>query len=278
MRKVGLPFALILLCVASVCAQQEPAAPANSGDLNTSPAPPSPDKEGVYAIGPGITGPILARPAIAGPPEVVAACSPDLTLVSAVIAVDGTANVRNVYHSRNSKCEAAAISAVKESAFQPGLLNNHPIPVLVCIGVPFLNHIKSPAPEIQACPRDEGNEELRQCPASPPRDTESGENSARSSIEITPPKLQNQPEAEFPDESRRAIKKQHIKDFEAISVLSLIVDVNGMPQNLCLLRPAGYGLDPKAAEAVRRYRFDPARKDGKPVPVQITVEVDFKLY
>jgi hypothetical protein len=230
----------------------------------------------------------LAHPAVAGPLELVAACSPDLTLVSAVIAVDGTANVRKVYHSRNSTCEAAAISAVKESAFQPGLLNNHPVPVLVCIGVPFLNHIKSPAPDIQACPRDEGseelrprvegNEELRQCPPSPVRDPGSGESSAGSLIKITPPKPLKQPEAEFPDESRRAIKKQHIKDFEAISILSLIVDVNGMPRDLCLVRPAGYGLDPKAAEAVRRYRFDPARKDGTPVAVQITVEVEFKLY
>ncbi len=278
MRRVGLPFALILLCVASAGAQQELAAPANSGDLNTSPAPPSPDKEGVYAVGPGITGPILAHPAIAGPPEVVAACSPDLTLVSAVIAVDGTANVRTVYHSRNSKCEAAAITAVKESAFQPGLLNNHPVPVLVCIGVPFLNHIKSPAPDLQSCPRDEGNEELRQCPASPVRDTESGENSTKSLIGITPPKPLHHPEAEFPDELLRALKKKHVKDFEAVSVLSLIVDVSSMPQDLCLLRPAGYGLDHKAAEAVRRYRFDPARKDGKPIPMQITIEVDFKLY
>ena len=192
--------------------------------------------------------------------------------------MDGTANVRNVYHSRNSKCEAAAISAVKESAFQPGLLNNHPVPVLVCIGVPFLSHIKSPAPELQSCPREEGSEELRPCPANPARDTGSGENSAKSLIGITPPKPLHQQEAEFPDELLRALKKQHIKDFEAVSVLSLIVDVSGVPQDLCLLRPAGNGLDPKAAEAVRRYRFDPARKDGKPIAMQITIEVDFKLY
>jgi protein TonB len=38
------------------------------------------------------------------------------------------------------------------------------------------------------------------------------------------------------------------------------------------------GLDEKAMEAIRRYRFKPAMKDGKPVAAAITVEVDFRLY
>jgi len=40
----------------------------------------------------------------------------------------------------------------------------------------------------------------------------------------------------------------------------------------------GMGLDEKALEAVRRYRFKPAMKDGRPVAVIMTVEVDFRLY
>jgi protein TonB len=38
------------------------------------------------------------------------------------------------------------------------------------------------------------------------------------------------------------------------------------------------GLDEKAIEAVKQYRFKPAIKDGKPVMVNVTVEVNFKLY
>jgi protein TonB len=37
-------------------------------------------------------------------------------------------------------------------------------------------------------------------------------------------------------------------------------------------------LDQKAIDAVRQWRFDPAKKDGRPVAVQISVEVSFKLY
>jgi TonB family protein len=38
------------------------------------------------------------------------------------------------------------------------------------------------------------------------------------------------------------------------------------------------GLDERALEAVKLWRFEPSRKDGQPVPVQINVEVNFRLY
>ena len=45
-----------------------------------------------------------------------------------------------------------------------------------------------------------------------------------------------------------------------------------------MVRGLGFGLDAKAMEAVKQWRFDPALKEGKPVNVQISVEVDFRLY
>jgi protein TonB len=45
-----------------------------------------------------------------------------------------------------------------------------------------------------------------------------------------------------------------------------------------IVRSVGMGLDEKALEAVRTWRFDPARKDGQAVAVQINVEVSFRLY
>jgi len=95
---------------------------------------------------------------------------------------------------------------------------------------------------------------------------------------VTPPKPKYTPEAEFSDDARREIKKQGIKDFEGVSILSFVLDVNGVPQGLCLKKPAGYGLDVQAAKAVWKYRFAPATKDGTPVPMRLTVEVNFKIF
>src|ERR1035437_1331409 len=81
-----------------------------------------------------------------------------------------------------------------------------------------------------------------------------------------------QPEAEFSDEARRA-------KYQGLCLISVIVDAQGNPQNPKVVRALGMGLDEKAMEAVRKYKFKPAMKDGKtPVPVMITVEVNFRLY
>ena len=58
----------------------------------------------------------------------------------------------------------------------------------------------------------------------------------------------------------------------------MIVDPNGTPQQVKVTRKLGMGLDEKAIEAVRKWKFEPAMKDGKPVAVQISVEVNFRLY
>ena len=80
------------------------------------------------------------------------------------------------------------------------------------------------------------------------------------------------PEAEFSDEARRA-------KYQGVCLVSLIVDAQGNPQNPRVIRALGMGLDEKALEAVRRYKFKPALKDGRtPVPVMITIEVNFRLY
>jgi TonB family protein len=89
---------------------------------------------------------------------------------------------------------------------------------------------------------------------------------------VTGPVPLNSVEAEFSDEARRA-------KYQGVCLISLIVDAQGNPQNPRVVRALGMGLDEKALEAVRKYKFKPAMKDGKtPVPVMITVEVNFRLY
>jgi len=89
---------------------------------------------------------------------------------------------------------------------------------------------------------------------------------------VSAPVPLNSVEAEFSDEARRA-------KYQGVCLISLIVDAQGNPQNPRVVRALGMGLDEKAIEAVRKYKFKPALKDGRtPVPVMITVEVNFRLY
>jgi TonB family protein len=89
---------------------------------------------------------------------------------------------------------------------------------------------------------------------------------------VSAPTVLHSVEAEFSDEARRA-------KYQGVCLISLIVDTQGNPQNIRIARALGMGLDEKAIEAIRQYKFKPAMKDGKtPVPVMITIEVDFRLY
>jgi protein TonB len=80
-----------------------------------------------------------------------------------------------------------------------------------------------------------------------------------------------QPEPEFSEEARKA-------KFMGVVTVSIIVDATGKPQNVRVTRGVGMGLDEKAIEAVKQYRFKPATENGKPVAVYLNVEVNFEIF
>ena len=89
---------------------------------------------------------------------------------------------------------------------------------------------------------------------------------------VLAPVPRNSVMAVYTDEARRA-------KLQGVALVSVIVDVQGNPQNAQIVRGLEMGLNEKALEAVRKYRFKPAMLDGKtPVPVMITIEINFRLY
>jgi TonB family protein len=88
---------------------------------------------------------------------------------------------------------------------------------------------------------------------------------------VTPPALTYSVDAKFSKKAKDA-------KYQGVSVVSCIVDTHGMPQHVRTVRKLGMGLDEKALEAVRQYRFKPGTLNGKPVAVVITIEVNFHIY
>jgi protein TonB len=88
---------------------------------------------------------------------------------------------------------------------------------------------------------------------------------------VSDPVLIYKVDPEFSEEARKA-------KFMGIVTVNLVVDQNGNPQNVHLLRGVGMGLDEKALEAVKQYKFKPARYNGKAVAVQVNVEVNFQIF
>jgi TonB family protein len=78
------------------------------------------------------------------------------------------------------------------------------------------------------------------------------------------------PEPEYSEEARKA-------KWQGAVLLQLVVDENGVPQEIKVVRSLGLGLDQKAIEAVQKWRFKPGLKDGKAVPVSANIEVNFRL-
>jgi TonB family protein len=90
---------------------------------------------------------------------------------------------------------------------------------------------------------------------------------------VTAPVPLNAVEAQFPA-SGKSLKM----GFNAIVLVGMIVDGNGMPQNVHIQRSYNAAFDAEAIKAAEQYRFKPAMRSGEPVAVSISVEVQFRKY
>lgn len=102
-------------------------------------------------------------------------------------------------------------------------------------------------------------------------DAASVDNPCKVGGAIKPPKPLSTPDPHYEPLAQK-------NKYQGTSVLWLVIDENGQPQRIKIVRAQGFGLDEKAVEAVSGWRFKPATREGKAIPVQIDVEVNFRLY
>jgi TonB family protein len=87
---------------------------------------------------------------------------------------------------------------------------------------------------------------------------------------ITTPSVVFRIEPEYTEEARRA-------KYQGSVLLLVLVDSEGSVREVRVIRSLGLGLDEKAVEAARQWKFKPAMRAGKPVPSTTTIEFSFRL-
>ncbi len=88
---------------------------------------------------------------------------------------------------------------------------------------------------------------------------------------VSAPRAIYSPDPDYSEEARKA-------KYQGTVVLFVVVGADGRPHDIRIQRSLGLGLDEKAIEAVRTWKFEPAKKDGQAVAVQVNIEVNFRLY
>jgi TonB family protein len=263
MCKSATLLALLAVMASTACAQQELPPSADNGPMQIKPAPPRPDKDGIYAVVPGIVSPIVTeRAAAVYPADTGPGPIDGYSLLNLVIDSNGIPSGIQVIQSHGLSFDAAAIQAVKQTQFQPGTLDSKPVPVRVYARVRFFEDQRPAYPRIIIRLAPTGGFGFAQRP---------DRNRFTSRPYDKPPVATYTPAAQYSEQARKA-------KFNGIVIVSILITEEGIPIDPQITRPVGMGLDEKAIESVLQYRFTPAMKDGAPVEACISVEVNFRLY
>lgn len=88
---------------------------------------------------------------------------------------------------------------------------------------------------------------------------------------VAAPKATSTPEPKYSAIAR-------YEKFQGTVVVNVIIGTDGTVRNIRIVRPLGLGLDEAAQSTIQTWRFRPATRDGKPVAVEMNIEVAFNLY
>lgn len=282
MRRVRVIAPFVLLAT-GYCAGQEAAPPAHS-PLDDA----QPERVKVYAVGPGVTAPVLLPLALSPLPNENCKKKVDGKVVLSLL-VDTAGRPRNIMFLKplGTDVDRFALQIVGADRFRPGTREGAPVVVGQSLEVgmqacaeqtkdsagkkTFLVKLRSwPSQKFGALPQTPGDAGLTSS------DTNRKEYIGDSDINhvgrgVSAPVPLNDVGAVYTDEARNA-------RVNGDCLLSLIVDRNGMPQDIQVVRGLDYGLQENAVAAVEKYRFKPAMKNGEPVPVKLEVTVSFRIY
>jgi TonB family protein len=101
-------------------------------------------------------------------------------------------------------------------------------------------------------------------------DSSHSDRNAEAASATTPPAVIYRVDPEYSEEARKA-------KYSGAVELRVDVDASGRVTNAAVIHSLGLGLDEKAIEAAKQWRFRPAMKDGKPIDSQVLIDLNFRL-
>jgi TonB family protein len=215
-------------------------------------AAPQPESAKPMRVSAGVmAGQVLSRVNPIYPPDAKAAHLEGAVVLHAVISKTG--EVRDLYVvSGPDELQASALDAIGQWIYKPYLLNGQPTEVETTITVNY--KLDDPA--------------------------DSQSQNDESATGVVPKKIGGSVSAPVliysvePDYTAQA-KADKVG---GIVLINFWVDEQGRPEHVRVRRGLGEGLDEKAVEAVKQYRFKPAMEGGKPVLAELNIEVNFKIF
>jgi TonB family protein len=284
---------ILLVCLVGVaCAQSVPPSSASAaGDgqqqLASSALAGLSATQNVFHAGSGVIAPELIVPQI--PIERVHHCEKldGKPIIALVVDANGNPASPLVTQPADGKLNEAALTLVVRDRFRPGTHDGVPAAIAVEIEV-TLKTCARYAPQgngvfILASLREEPVQKLT---VSPPVSPEIAKalsetpNAAalagrrqldQQSGPVVAPVPLNAPTAHYTDAAKRA-------KIMGDCLVRIVVDAYGNPKNPVVVKGLDPGLDQEAIKSVMQYRFKPAMRNGQPVPVQITIAINFKLH
>ena len=262
----------------------------SDGQQNSPSVPPSqadaqPDRVKVYAVGQGITAPELL-PVNQAPISGEKCKKKEEGKVVLSILVDTAGRPRNLMFLQplGTDLDKLALDVVAADRFKPGTYDGEPVVVAqsvevsmqVCVeekkddaGKKIDQRWLKSQPE-QKLGRLQHQPEMAVLTAGNHSWKDFSRDVSRAGSGATAPVPLNRPMVNYMEEAAHT-------EYQGAGIVSVIVNENGMPQDMRVLLPLKHGLTEKAIEAAGKYRFKPATLNGRPIPARINIVINLHL-
>lgn len=214
-------------------------------------------QERVYRPGSGVTDPVLVKqvhPKYTA--DAMRAHIQGVVELEAVVLPNGTVGDVTVVKSLDTRygLDDQAVAAARQWLFRPGQYQERPVPVLVTLILEFRSHSSSVDP--------------------PAQEDEFARGTYRAGDQrIVPPKLVKPVAPKYTSDAMRA-------RIQGTVVVEVVVLEDGTVGRARIKESldAVHGLDANALDAAAQYEFEPGSLDDKPVPVLVTLRLEFRLH